>query len=51
MRENRMYGSEGGGDELNRPFLPLSLGSFLLERGSYLIPWGFQQQPSKGKPQ
>ncbi len=24
MRENRMYGSEGGGDELNRPFLPLS---------------------------
>ena len=23
MRENRMYGSEGGAAELNRPFLPL----------------------------
>lgn len=25
MRENRPYGSEGGGTELNRSFLPLSL--------------------------
>jgi hypothetical protein len=25
MRENRMYGSEGGAAETNRPFLPLSL--------------------------
>jgi hypothetical protein len=24
MRENRSYGSEGGGAELNRPSLPLS---------------------------
>jgi hypothetical protein len=24
MRENRTYGSEGGGTELNRSFLPLS---------------------------
>ena len=25
MRENRPYGSEGGGAEFNQPFLPLSL--------------------------
>ena len=25
MRENRPYGSEGGGTEFNRSFLPLSL--------------------------
>jgi len=25
MRENRTYGSEGGGIELNRSFLPLSI--------------------------
>ena len=25
MRENRPYGSEGGGAEFNRSFLPLSL--------------------------
>ncbi len=25
MRENRSYGSEGGGAELNRPSLPLSI--------------------------
>jgi len=24
MRENRPYGSEGGGAEFNQPFLPLS---------------------------
>jgi hypothetical protein len=27
MRENRPYGSEGGGTESNRSFLPLSSGS------------------------
>lgn len=30
MRENRSYGSEGGGTELNRSFLPLSLANMLL---------------------
>lgn len=29
MRENRPYGSEGGGIELNRSFLPLSLCLFM----------------------
>ena len=32
MRENRSYGSEGGGTEFNRSFLPLSL-----ERRSFSI--------------
>ena len=31
MRENRPYGSEGGAAELNRPFLPLSVGLGLAE--------------------
>ena len=26
MRENRMYGSEGGEAQTNEPFLPLSMG-------------------------
>lgn len=40
MRENRTYGSEGGGAELNRLSLPLSIrpaatsGGMLCERGS-----------------
>lgn len=29
MRENRLYGSEGGAAELNRPTLPLSVGRSL----------------------
>ena len=35
MRENRLYGSEGGGAEINRPCLPLSIyGSSRLSRSS-----------------
>ena len=34
MRENRPYGSEGGGAEFNQPFLPLSMGKF----ASMLLP-------------
>ncbi len=30
MRENRTSGSEGGGAEPNRPFLPLSGGEFFM---------------------
>jgi hypothetical protein len=33
MRENRMYGSEGGGTELNQFSLPLSWASHLNEDG------------------
>ena len=32
MRENRPYGSEGGGAEFNQPFLPLSSGRGLARR-------------------
>jgi len=28
MRENRMYGSEGGEAQTNEPFLPLSMALF-----------------------
>ena len=36
MRENRPYGSEGGGAEFNRLSLPLSL-SFLHVRGGRMV--------------
>jgi len=44
MRENRPYGSEGGGAEFNQPFLPLSLKPLL---GNSLRSTGTSRRPSR----
>jgi hypothetical protein len=40
MRENRSYGSEGGGPELNRVSLPLSTHSVLANRYCTSLQYG-----------
>ena len=43
MRENRLYGSEGGGAEFNRPCLPLSMrwtDGAIHDYGPFLQPFG-----------
>jgi hypothetical protein len=39
MRENRPYGSEGGGAELNRPSLPLSFVDHCFARSASIAFW------------